>query len=559
MTKSTHVALNGSEGGSRSARDLELLSALETIHGSLSARSEGVQCASRLLQQVSDLIVELKSAHFNTENNADNLEIFHRMSDLVASAKTQLDVNSSKMHQLLVEVNRAHAKTSEQEANVRRENDVILSCVTNLEDALTTRDGQIRELVKAVKFLRAQSTDLQGQLAMKQLEVQKIQTTLSRAQQDKLDLLRSQRPPPPPPQTPSHVQDRQEGELVEELNRKVKSLTSQLDKKTEIQKRQNARISQLESQNTKLSAEAQSKKTFTVDKRVISQLSEDIRHLKAENAGLKNPVQFADLDHNFYLLKEYNIANEGKKHAEAELKQALRKLDESQRETAVARKQLLLNNASLRQMEEQNRLLVERLRSITQSPGTRGGILRRTGNVPGGNNRHLSFRLTPDERPHSTDQLYSELDSARKENAKLKIKNAELKTSVEQLNARISQLKLTRPYSPSLDDAIGSIEVKQAPSSGKSAGELEVVIVKMKSVLDRILAENSRLKRNLAKKQSTEGVEHLRAENEQLTERLRQAELAAGATLAERRLQSEKALARLSIEYDKLRELLLKV
>ncbi|VDD77873.1 unnamed protein product [Mesocestoides corti] len=543
MTKSTHVALNGSEGGSRSARDLELLSALETIHGSLSARSEGVQCASRLLQQ----------------NNADNLEIFHRMSDLVASAKTQLDVNSSKMHQLLVEVNRAHAKTSEQEANVRRENDVILSCVTNLEDALTTRDGQIRELVKAVKFLRAQSTDLQGQLAMKQLEVQKIQTTLSRAQQDKLDLLRSQRPPPPPPQTPSHVQDRQEGELVEELNRKVKSLTSQLDKKTEIQKRQNARISQLESQNTKLSAEAQSKKTFTVDKRVISQLSEDIRHLKAENAGLKNPVQFADLDHNFYLLKEYNIANEGKKHAEAELKQALRKLDESQRETAVARKQLLLNNASLRQMEEQNRLLVERLRSITQSPGTRGGILRRTGNVPGGNNRHLSFRLTPDERPHSTDQLYSELDSARKENAKLKIKNAELKTSVEQLNARISQLKLTRPYSPSLDDAIGSIEVKQAPSSGKSAGELEVVIVKMKSVLDRILAENSRLKRNLAKKQSTEGVEHLRAENEQLTERLRQAELAAGATLAERRLQSEKALARLSIEYDKLRELLLKV
>uniref|UniRef100_A0A5K3FYU3 C2 domain-containing protein n=1 Tax=Mesocestoides corti TaxID=53468 RepID=A0A5K3FYU3_MESCO len=426
------------------------------------------------------------------------------MSDLVASAKTQLDVNSSKMHQLLVEVNRAHAKTSEQEANVRRENDVILSCVTNLEDALTTRDGQIRELVKAVKFLRAQSTDLQGQLAMKQLEVQ-------------------------------------------------------VDKKTEIQKRQNARISQLESQNTKLSAEAQSKKTFTVDKRVISQLSEDIRHLKAENAGLKNPVQFADLDHNFYLLKEYNIANEGKKHAEAELKQALRKLDESQRETAVARKQLLLNNASLRQMEEQNRLLVERLRSITQSPGTRGGILRRTGNVPGGNNRHLSFRLTPDERPHSTDQLYSELDSARKENAKLKIKNAELKTSVEQLNARISQLKLTRPYSPSLDDAIGSIEVKQAPSSGKSAGELEVVIVKMKSVLDRILAENSRLKRNLAKKQSTEGVEHLRAENEQLTERLRQAELAAGATLAERRLQSEKALARLSIEYDKLRELLLKV
>ncbi len=79
----------------------------------------------------------------------------------------------------------------------------------------------------------------------------------------------------------------------------------------------------------------------------------------------------------------------------------------------------------------------------------------------------------------------------------------------------------------------------------------------MKRVLDRTMAENKRMKQAPGVDVQEE-LRRLREDNLKLTQHLDEAERAAGATLAERRLESEKSLSRLTIEYDRLRGALLK-
>ncbi len=147
------------------------------------------------------------------------------------------------------------------------------------------------------------------------------------------------------------------------------------------------------------------------------------------------------------------------------------------------------------------------------------------------------------------------------------MKNSELEESIAKLRKQMYTLKLTRPYSPSLDEKTEIDRVRQlqlycfyiqVPRSGKSASELEGVIVKMKKVLDRTLAENKRMKQTPGVDVQEE-LRRLREDNLKLKQHLDEAERAAGATLAERRLESEKSLSRLTIEYDRLRGALLKV
>lgn len=96
-------------------------------------------------------------------------------------------------------------------------------------------------------------------------------------------------------------------------------------------------------------------------------------------------------------------------------------------------------------------------------------------------------------------------------------------------------------------------------TTGKTADELEVVLLKMKSILDRTLAENARMKRLLAHSTNRVRLNSLQDENKRLRERLEQAEDATSAALAKHQIESDKSIAHLASEYDKLRAQLLKV
>ncbi|CAL8075502.1 unnamed protein product [Calicophoron daubneyi] len=88
--------------------------------------------------------------------------------------------------------------------------------------------------------------------------------------------------------------------------------------------------------------------------------------------------------------------------------------------------------------------------------------------------------------------------------------------------------------------------------SGKSTKELEVIIARLKKVLQRALAENERLK-CASGLVSREEMHKLQTENAELRSELEQARMAAGARLSEHRLNTEKSMTRLSHEYEQLR------
>nr|CDS18593.1 Pfam-B_11092 domain containing protein [Echinococcus granulosus] len=441
-----------------------------------------------LLNKVRSQIVQLKAEHvielakLNAKERSpppqmpkspsaaprNDAEILYRLSDLEANLCSQVEANSNKLEAALGEITRLRARSNQDEKAV------VMACVSDLKADLQNRDEQIQKLVSTVKESKDQATSameectgLRKELEKKRVEVQKAQKELQKQMQAQ------------------SATREQTSEAVEQLSKKVKSLTSQLEKKNEIHQRLNSRISEVESANSKLLAELQTKKVSTVDKAFVSQLTERIRKLELENAKLRAPAsaQVAGSTHNFRADAATGEAQQG---SEEDLKLVLKQLKLAQRERDAARKQLLKTDANLKRTEKHNRLLLNRLRL---QPGEGSYLRSWARSTPNRTTNTSAKELAPI-------QLRQELNVAREDNAKLKIRNAKLEASVARLEEQLQQLKMTRPYGPSLDKVDTAAKGKQpSGTTGKTAAELEVVIIKMKSILDRTLGENARLKR----------------------------------------------------------------
>ncbi|VEL29798.1 unnamed protein product [Protopolystoma xenopodis] len=87
---------------------------------------------------------------------------------------------------------------------------------------------------------------------------------------------------------------------------------------------------------------------------------------------------------------------------------------------------------------------------------------------------------------------------------------------------------------------------------GRSPLQLERTVAKLRRVLERVQAENERLK-CAPGPVSVATMEAIQQENRKLTRDLSEAKRVAGAGLAERRLAADQNVAKLSQEYDRLR------
>ncbi|VDM30924.1 unnamed protein product [Hydatigera taeniaeformis] len=461
----------------------------------------------------------------------NDAETLCRSTDLEANLFDQVEAHSSKQETTPEEITRLRAES------IQDEKAVMMACVRDLKADLQNRDEQIQKLVSTFKAIKDQAngareecTELQKELEKKRLEVKKVQKEV-----DKLKRAQSTSRKPA-----NEIE-------VRELSRKVTSLTSQLEKKNEIHQRLNSRISKAMSANSKLLAEIQAKKVSTVDKGFVNQLMERIRKLEAENAKLKSSTAAqkpTSADDNY--VTEAN----GEVHqlSEKDTKRLLKQLNLAQRERDAARKQLFKADANLERTEKHNRLLLNRLRL---QPG-HDEYVRRAKSIP--------ISLAASAKELALGQLQDELNSARENNAKLKVRNSKLEASLIQLEQQLQTLKMTRPYSPSFDKVdFGAKGKRQASTTGKTAAELEVMLLKVKSILDRSLADNARLKHLLTRATNEPSIQDLKAENRRLQERLKQAEDATDAALEEQRIENDRSIAHLTLEYDKLRAQLLKV
>ncbi|KAL5964465.1 hypothetical protein TSMEX_007805 [Taenia solium] len=500
---------------------------------------------SQMVQLKAQHIIELATLHAKERSSpprmlkapspapTNDAEILHRLSDLEANLCGQVEAHSSKLEAALEEILRLRAESSQDEK------EVVMTCVSDLKATLQNRDEQIQELVSAVQASKDQATSAMEECTELRKELEKRRVEILKAQKELEKMRRAQL---------ATTREQTSKTEVEELSKKVKSLTAQLEKKNEIHQRLNSRISQVESANSKLLTEIQTKKVSTVDKGFVNQLTERIRKLEVENAKLRAPnaVQNSTSADN----NDGNEATgEAQRRSEEDVKLILKQLNLVQRERDAARKQLLKTDANLKRTEKHNRLLLNRLKLQP----SQDSYLRKAESTPTSIFNAPSKELAPS-------QLRDELNSAREDNAKLEIHSAKLEASKAKLEKQLQLLKMTRPYSPSLDKADTTVKGKPpSRTTGKTAAELEVLLLKMKSILDRTLAENTRLKRLLTRATNRMSLQGLQVENQRLRERLEQAEDATSAALAEHRIESDKSIAHLTSEYDKLRSQLLKV
>ncbi|CUT99312.1 conserved hypothetical protein [Echinococcus multilocularis] len=457
-------------------------------HSPETSSGDDLQQTRCLLNKVRSQIVQLKAEHvielakLNAKERSpppqmlkapsaaprNDAEIFYRLSNLEANLCSQVEANSRKLEAALEEITRLRAGRNQDEQAV------MMARVSDLKANLQNRDEQIKKLVSTVEESKDQATSAMEECTGLRKELEKKSVEVQKAQKELQKLMQAQ----------SATREQTSEAEVEQLSKKVKSLTSQLEKKNEIHQRLNSRISEVESANSKLLAELQTKKVSTVDKTFVNQLTVRIRKLEVENAKLRGPAsaQIAGSTHNF---RDDAATSEAQQGSEEDLKLVLKQLKLVQRERDAARKQLLKIDANLKRTEKHNRLLLNRLRL---QPGE-GSYLRRVRSTPNRTTNTSAKELAPI-------QLRQELNVAREDNAKLKIRNAKLEVSVARLEEQLQQLKMTRPYSPSLDKVNTAAKGKQpSGTTGKTAAELEVVIIKMKSILDRTLGENARLKR----------------------------------------------------------------
>ncbi|KAL5106019.1 hypothetical protein TcWFU_000558 [Taenia crassiceps] len=517
----------------------------------LTSSGDNLQDTKHLLNKVRNQMVQLKAEHVielaklhakeraspprvtkaPSPASTNNAEILNRLSDLEINLFGQVEAHSSKLKAALEEISRLRAESSQVE------NKVVMTCVGDLKANLQNRDEQIQKLMGTVQASKDQATSAMMECTELRKKLEKGRVEFQKAQRELEKLRRAQ----------SAMREQTNETEVEELSKKVKSLTSQLEKKNEIHQRLNARISQVESANNKLLAEIRTKKVSTVDKGLVNQMTERIHKLEMENAKLRAPTATRNA-----LPTDNNYANaafgETQQHPKEDIKLILNQLKLAQRERDVARKQLLKTDANLQRTEKHNRLLLNRLKFQP----SQDSYLRRAKSTS------TSIFNTPVKELESS-QLRDELNAAREENANLKLCNAKLEASTARLEEQLELLKMASPYSSSLGKADTAANSESSSgTAGKTAAELEVVLLKMQSILDHTLAENARLKRLLTHTTNRVSLQSLRAENQQLRERLEKAEDATGALLADHQIESDRSIAHLTSEYDKLRAQLLK-
>ncbi|XP_033101363.1 centrosomal protein of 290 kDa-like isoform X2 [Anneissia japonica] len=227
-----------------------------------------------------------------------------------------------------------------------------------------------------------------------------------------------------------------------------------------------------------------------------------------------------------------------------ELKQQNYELEE---EVASLRRQLALGNAgALAEVEKRNEILTSKISAMENEMSR-----RLASNVQLDSNALLEGR---------EEELQKQLLKLTEENIELKFDAEQAKKDVPRLKARITDLQqytevlkedLEKERQKLLRSSSGSLR-KSGGSSGKSVPELERIIGLMKKVVERVQSENEQLKKAPGVVTQTE-IHSLREKNKELKSELEKVKLTYGGQLSQRYESSQKGIAKVASENEKLR------
>ncbi|VDP70211.1 unnamed protein product [Echinostoma caproni] len=253
----------------------------------------------------------------------------------------------------------------------------------------------------------------------------------------------------------------------------------------------------------------------------------------------------------------------------------LRRAERISAELSPSTKVVTDQTVAIEALEMRNRIATDRIKALEQQLKTKGFTTE--------NQLRMEHALQEDLLRLNKEnlELRFELETLRADVPRMKTRIHDLQTYVEVLKEEKEALRAGRPLdrsqtpdmiqkSSSFRDSViagvlqhlhgiihgqsGCVSVLfQVGESGKSTKELEQIIVRLKRVLQRTQEENERLK-CAPGPVSQEETKRMKAEIEKLRAKLERAELAAGACLNSKRLNTEKSMLRLSQEYEQLRK-----
>ncbi|XP_053361681.1 centrosomal protein of 290 kDa isoform X6 [Clarias gariepinus] len=425
---------------------------------------------------------------------------------LKALSKAMLEFRAQMMSQAEQQVI-ANAAQKEEELNVQQ---IVDKQTKELKARVKDLSDELQSWKENVKSCKARENSLKQEMESLRRELQRSQKLQSKLQiekddqEEQLDELK-QKVKRLSSSLQAQTEDEVKGPLVEALQKKIRRLESELDKKSmsvsepvekktvvkddkpnkeELVRWEEGKKWQARMEKIRNLLKDKEKETESLSKQLTT-LKELYGRLEQEKLGLQRKLKSRGVTVDQVVGTRATL--EADKEIE-ELKNRNRELE--QQIEIVKQQQALPRDAAMEDMNTRNRYLEERLHSLESQ------LAKEPLSRPSTSGRGSAG--TPTQREHDL----------QKENLKLSSENLELRFQLEQANKDLPRLRAQVSDLKEMCDALKKEKVEvekklgnvrgpaQTIRGGKSVPELEKTITLMKKVVERVQRENETLKKS---------------------------------------------------------------
>ncbi|XP_071943126.1 centrosomal protein of 290 kDa-like [Antedon mediterranea] len=480
---------------------------VDRLRNDLALKEKQHKALSQALMTVRAEMVEMAqdNAKANADEHEEKLNVQHLVDRETKKMKEQFGDVQDKLDRCKRELKRVKGREKEIETKLNDNNEEIRkknALIDDLKDERIRLKAEIEELEKDTDLKpvhdenSTKTVDLQKKIRilerkLNEVDTSKVEKGTSKKEESGIEVAR--------------------WEEKKKWEKRVESLQSKLkekEKDTEKLKKNNEMLKEALNRNEK------------------AQMSRTAGLTSRKAAGFK-PTPPSKFDPKVEELKKQNF-----------------QLEE---EVVSLKRQLAIGNAgALADVEKRNEILTNKLAAMENEM-----VKRLSSNAQVDSNSLMEGR---------EQELQKQLLQLTEENIELKFDAEQAKKDVPRLKSRIGDLQqytevlkqdLEREREKVMRTSSGSLR-RSGGSSGKSVPELERTIGLMKKVVERVQSENEQLKKAPGVVTQTE-IHNLREKNKELKGELEKVKLTYGGQLSHRYESSQKGIAKVASENEKLR------
>ncbi|KAF5897955.1 centrosomal protein [Clarias magur] len=478
----------------------------EELRSQLSQMEKELQYLSTELEAQKEANVRSPSNTMKTLVERLKAQLALKEKQLKALSKAMLEFRAQMTSQAEQQVI-ANAAQKEEELNVQQ---IVDKQTKELKARVKDLTDELQSWKETVKSCKARETSLKQEMESLRRELQRSQKLQSKLQVEKddleeqLDELKQK-----VKRLSSSLQVQTEGDVkgpsVEALQKKIRRLESELDKKIvsvsepaekktvvkddkpnkeELVRWEEGKKWQARMEKVRNLLKDKEKETESLSKQLTT-LKELYGRLEQEKLGLQRKLKSRGVT------ADQVVGTRATFEADKEIDELKKRNRELEQQIEIVKQQQALpRDAAMEDMNIRNRYLEERLHSLESQ------LAKEPLSRPSTSGRGSAG--TPTTREHEL----------QKENLKLSSENLELRLQLEQANKDLPRLKAQVSDLKEMCDALkkekGEVEKKlgnvrgsaQSIRSGKGVPELEKTITLMKKVVERVQRENETLKKN---------------------------------------------------------------